>query len=363
MDTFQVNQLRVHCTVQTPIRLNEHKGSAIRGALFYALRGTADPHATWSGFCANKATPSCTACPVSAVCPVMRLVSTLDEEGIHGHQAPRPYIINPPLDDGRTAYGPGEHLAFDLLLAGDATDLFPYVVLALDRLAYEGLGMWISNGNGRPQRGTARVTRIDAVHPLTGECSPVLRPNSRTVQVPALPVTHAHVLAAAGRLPRRGDLRLYFITPMRLVDREQLVKTPYFRPLLHRLVERIKSLADNFGGGPVTFQIRELRDLADEVALVENHTSWLDLRGYSTRLGRQQVIGGLVGWATYRAADWTPFLPWLIWGTLLHAGKNAVKGDGWFGMQMGEVAIGLPGAYAGGPLPPSPLPVREGEQM
>jgi len=344
MDTFQVNQLRVHCTVQTPIRLNEHKGSAIRGALFYALRGSPHPDAAWSGFCANKAAPNCFVCPVNAVCPVMRLVSTLDEEGVHGHQAPRPYIINPPLDDGQTVYGPGESFVFDLLLAGDAKDLFPYVVLALDRLAHEGIGARVERGDrSTPRRGTARITRIDAVQTLTGEAAPVLRPNSRMVEVPALPITHADVLTAAGRLPAGGDLTLYFITPLRLVDREQLVKTPYFRPLLHRLVERIKSLSENFGGGPVPFQIRELRDLTDGVALIEDHTSWLDLKGYSTRLGREQVIGGLVGRATYRTADWRPFLPWLVWGTLLHAGKNAVKGDGWFGIEAGEVQMGLPG--------------------
>jgi len=358
MDTFRVHQLRVHCEAQTPIRLNEHKGSAIRGALFYALRGTGYPNAAWSGFCANKAAPNCFVCPVNAVCPVMRLVSTLDEEGTHGHQAPRPYIINPPLDGAQTVYAPGERFAFDLLLAGDAAELFPYVVLALDRLAHEGLGgrVWEDasdqdlTGHSRPvrspaipRRGTARVTRIDAVHPLTGESGAVLRPNSRTVHVPALPISHADVLAAAERLPAAGDLTLHFITPLRLVEHEQLVRTPYFRPLLHRLVERIKSLAENFGGGPVPYQIRELRDLADGVGLVEDHTHWLDLRGYSTRLGREQMIGGLVGRATYRAADWTPFRPWLVWGTILHAGKNAVKGDGWFGIEAGAVRVGLPG--------------------
>lgn len=353
MDTFRVHQLRVYCEVQTPIRLNEHKGSAIRGALFYALRGTAYPNAPWSGFCANKAAPNCFACPVNAVCPVMRLVSTLDEGGTHGRQAPRPYIINPPLDGGQTYYAPGEHLTFDLLLAGDAADLFPYVVLALDRLAYEGLGARVEAGDGRaPRRGTARVTRIDAIHSLTGEIGPVLRPNSRTVNVPALPIAHSDVIAVSEQLPTKGDLTLHFITPMRLVEQEELVKAPYFRPLFHRLIERIKSLAENFGGGPVPYDIRTLRDLADGVALIENHTSWLDLKGYSTRLERQQVIGGLVGRATYRATDWTPFRPWLVWGTILHAGKNAVKGDGWFGIETGSTRIGLPG-YAHSTFPPS----------
>ena len=344
MDNFQVHQLRIHCEVQTPIRLNEHKGSAIRGALFYALRGTGYPNAQWSGFCANKAAANCFVCPVNAVCPVMRLVSTLDEEGVHGHQAPRPYIINPPLDGDQTCYAAGEHLAFDLLLAGQANDLFPYVVLALDRLAHEGLGAKVESANGRgARRGTARITRIDAIHPLTGETGPVLRPNSRMVNVPSLPVTHADVLTVAERLPVAGDMTLHFITPLRLVDREQLVKTPYFRPLFHRLIERIKSLAENFGGDRVPYEIRELRDLADRVGLVEDHSSWLDLRGYSTRLGREQMIGGLVGRATYRADDWTPFRPWLVWGAILHAGKNAVKGDGWFGIEAGDARVGLPG--------------------
>ncbi len=361
MHTFQVNQVRVSCQVLMPIRLNEHKGSALRGALYHALRGSDHPRAAWSGFCANKAAPNCFACLVNAVCPVMRLVSTLDEQGIHGHQAPRPYIITPPIDDGRTWYGPDERFIFDLLLVGESRQLFPYVVLALDRLAHEGLGATIEQPGGRWRRGTARVIRIDAVHPLSGETAPVLRPHDRMVQVPALPVTHADVLAAAERLPHTGDLTLHFITPLRLIEHEELVKIPYFRPLLHRLVERIKSLAENFGGGAVPYSIGELRDLADGVSLVENHTRWLDLSGYSTRLRREQKIGGLVGRATYYATDWTPFLPWLVWGSILHAGKNAVKGDGWFGIEAGEVKVGLPG-HLSLPLSPSLLASARGEE-
>jgi hypothetical protein len=278
-------------------------------------------------------------------------------------------VINPPLPadpvegGAGTCYAPGEHLTFDLLLAGEAAQLLPYVVLALDRLAYEGLGARCPAGDGRWRRGTARIVRIDAVQPLTGESSPVLRPNERVVHVPSLPVGQADVLAAAARLPDKGDLTLHFITPLRLIERGQLVKTPYFRPLLHRLVERVTSLAENFspatGGGAAgpagaageatvgpraaKDEIRALRDAADAVALVENHTRWLELRGYSTRLGREQMLGGLAGRATYRAADWAPFLPWLVWGTIIHAGKNAVKGDGWFGIEAGEVRVGLPG--------------------
>jgi hypothetical protein len=343
MNDFHVHQLRVSCQVETPIVLNEHKGSALRGALYHALRGSEDPRATWSGFCANKQVPHCYACQVSAVCPVMRLVSTLDDQGTHGHEAPRPYVINPPLDDGRTVFAVGDYLTFDVLLAGDAEQLLPYVVLALDRLAYEGLGAQTARSDGRWRRGTARIARIDAVHPLTGESRPVFRANARQVQVPRLPITHADVLAAAAQLPRQGMLTLHFITPLRLIEHEQLVKTPYFRPLMHRLAERLKSLAEHFGSGGVPFDVGELRDLADGVALVENESRWVDLCGFSSRLGRPQMLGGLVGRAVYQCDDWAPFLPWLVWGTVIHVGKNAVKGEGWLGIEAGACAVGLPG--------------------
>ncbi len=345
MNRFAVHQLHITCEARTPIRLNEHKGSALRGALFHALRGSPNPRGSWSGFCANKSAPSCFECPVSPLCPVMRLVSTLDEESDFGRDRPRPYVINPPLDP-RTAYEPGSQFNYDLLLAGDAADLLPYVVLALDRLAHEGLGARIQGAageDGRPQRGTAAVVRIDAVNPLTGETNAVLRPNERTVKVPSQPIDHASVVAVADQLPRSGDLIVRFLTPLRLVDHKQLVKVPYFRPLLQRLVERIKSLVEAFSGEAAPFDICELRDAADAVSMVENRSQWLELEGYSTRLGHPQVIGGLVGSVRYRAEDWSPFLPWLVWGTVLHAGKNAVKGDGWFGLEAGDLRVGLPG--------------------
>ena len=65
-----------------------------------------------------------------------------------------------------------------------------------------------------------------------------------------------------------------------------MVSVPYFRPLFHRLIERIKSLVENFSADAAPFDIRALRDAADGVALVEDHTHWLDLEGYSTRLRR-----------------------------------------------------------------------------
>ncbi|MEZ4834317.1 MAG: CRISPR system precrRNA processing endoribonuclease RAMP protein Cas6 [Caldilineaceae bacterium] len=70
----------------------------------------------------------------------------------------------------------------------------------------------------------------------------------------------------------------------------------------------------------------------DQVTLVEDRTRWWDLKGYSGYRGTSQVMGGLMGAATYIAPDWRPLLPWLIWGSIVGVGKNIVKGCGVVGV-------------------------------
>src|SRR5437016_5182754 len=83
--SLTAQQLRITLRAQDTVVLNEHKGSALRGALFHALRGPARPAADgYTGFCTNKAAPTCAACPLVAVCPVSLLVSTLDPESDRG---------------------------------------------------------------------------------------------------------------------------------------------------------------------------------------------------------------------------------------------------------------------------------------
>ena len=43
MEHFTAHRLRFECEVITPLRLNEHTGSAIRGAFFHALWEMAIP--------------------------------------------------------------------------------------------------------------------------------------------------------------------------------------------------------------------------------------------------------------------------------------------------------------------------------
>lgn len=189
------------------------------------------------------------------------------------------------------------------------------------------------------------VEQIEAVNPITGAAVIMLAPGERMVRTATLPVTHEDVLAASADLfdqlaEQNNHLRIDFLTPTRLTQGEHTVKTPQFFPLAKAVVLRVLDLcAQHASGRPDVVLKRDLYPYADTVRLVEDNTRWWDLKGYSSRLERQQVLGGFVGSAWYYAPDWRPLLPWLLWGISTHVGKNIVKGCGMYRMRNAECGL------------------------
>ena len=89
---LSVYPLHISCRAVEPVVLPAFAGSAVRGALFGAVRDLA---------CVNKAAPSCGACPLHPVCGVSRLLATVEEDGPRGAEVPRPFVVRPPLEGPR----------------------------------------------------------------------------------------------------------------------------------------------------------------------------------------------------------------------------------------------------------------------
>jgi hypothetical protein len=337
MDNFTAHQLHFTCEVQTPILLNEHQGSAIRGALFHALRNQ---------FCYNKKAKDCGDCALWATCPICFLVATRNPQSGRGADVPRPYVIESPLD-GKTRYQPGEILKFGLTMFAQALDFFPYVVLGSKALEQEGLGKRINewanerggesangqrgaSGKGRrgKRRGTFVIRELAALNRLTGERQPVLRQGDTMVEVPNLPVTNEQVQVLAAQLPKHR-ITLTFKTPTRIIEQGKLLHRPTFRPLIQRLHRRLRDLSREFTRTPWEFDFRQVMAQAEAVQVTEDQTRWVELDSYSWRRKASTPLGGLVGQVTFEG-DLEPFLPWLVWGEVVHVGKDAVKGNGWY---------------------------------
>jgi len=263
---------------------------------------------------------------------------------------PRPFTIQPPLPgsghpverEGRFffRYGPGETLEFGLTLYAQALQLFPYVVLAVNEFERGGIGRKVEQADGRWRRGRLAVQEVWAENPLTGERQPVLRAGNKMVQVPDIPISHPQITDYVLRItPHVSRLTLHFLTPTRIIERRRLVKPEMFRfqPFFQRLMERLEALSREFSDTPLVFDDpRGLIEAAGRVDVVENRLLWEELRSYSTRRHAESPISGLVGLVTLEAADWSPFLPCLVWGQFTHVGKDAVKGNGWYSITNGE---------------------------
>lgn len=315
----------------TPIHFDDFKGSALRGALVSVLRSTFCPDGGKDGAVVGRD-------PLhQAMCPICRLLSWEGDDEAGGDLR-RAYAIEPPLT-AQHHFAPGETFAFGVALYGDMLGLFPYVVLATGGMGEFGVGKREQSEGGAGARGKFTVEQIEAVNPLSGERLTMLGPGERSVRTATLPVTHEQVLAASSDFAatlraHNGKLSVEFLTPLRLTQGDHTLKSPAFFPFFKQVVVRVLDLCTQYGGGRPTLGDEPLvlrRDLypsADAVQLLDQQTNWWDVKGYSSRLGRQQVIGGLVGRAHYQAANWLPLLPWLLWGVSTHVGKNIVKGCG-----------------------------------
>ena len=311
---LSTHHLSFTATATTPLELDDQAGSQLRGALVGAL---------WERFCTNKAAKQCAACPLIQVCPVAALVAPMRAEGEPGSdQRPRPYVTRPPA--GGRRYAPGDTLTFGLALFGTAAPLFPYIIMAAQGIAQSGLGRPLTSNGGR--RGTLQIEAIIAVHPLRAVQQPLYRRGSGQVQTPGLAVTAADVAAYAAQLPA-DTITLHLLTPLRLVDDNQLVKQLTLRPLIQRLMRRLDDLSQAYGDGPLAIDFRALLDLAEHVTVATDHTRWVDVVSYSSRQRSSTPIGGLTGTITF-AGDLAALRELLVWGSLVHVGKNAVKGDG-----------------------------------
>lgn len=310
MEQFTAHQLRFTCEATTELQLSPFNGSSLRGAFFNALL---------DNFCLNRSAPSCLICPLNSACPISRLAATVDPQSTRGQEVPRPFSIEPVLRPP-ASYAAGDGFAFGITLFGEAITLFPYVYLAVQAMGQTGIG-------GRPaERGRFRIKEVQAINPFSGE-QQTLTGDGGIVCMPSIPITHQQVEAAAQQLVGER-LTLSFLTPTRLIARADLVRWPVFSVVMRRVFRRLTDLCQQ-NGLEFRRDFPALLEQAETVKLVADRTIWTDLESYSRRQHRYTPMGGFLGTATYEG-PFAPLLPYVLWGTVTHIGRDITKGNGWF---------------------------------
>jgi len=309
MEQFTILCLRYTVEAQTPIEFGFQAGAQLRGGLYTALMemmhqpGVHDHN------------------PAHVMhCPVCQMMKRENPEAERGQDVPRPFGLIPPITERPQRSfraNTGERFSFGLNLYGDTALNYTLFTLAVSRLGQGGVGYG---------RGQFVLVGIEAYNPLTGAVETLMAGGGRS-SIPTLNVTAESLRRYADTLPD-AQLTLQFLTPTRLVDHGQLVKTPQFRPLMARLLERLESLEREYAEG-TSWKERylALTQAAEHIQIINDKTHWLEVQSGSRRQGRMTPISGVVGQVTFEG-NLTPFKEWLAWGTLLQVGKNVVKGSG-----------------------------------
>lgn len=299
MSNWPIARYRFEFEVQTPIRLPEYAGSMLRGAFGGALRRTA---------CMTRE-KDCKACPLYQTCPYPAIFET-PAPATHQlqkfSQIPNPYIIEPPAW-GERLYQPGETLAFNMVLIGQALNQLPLICFAWQRAFAHEIG-----------HGTAELRAIHHLD-LHGATS-IYDPHNKRLQAASPRLT----------LPDCSDevLVLDFHTPLRLQENGRALKPDQLtaRDLLMALARRVSLLMEFHTDQPLGLDFAALVALAQTVTF-SHELRWRDWTRYSSRQQQTMQLGGATGqWHLEQVP--VQFQTLLQLGQWLHVGKNATFGLG-----------------------------------
>ena len=225
MEQFVAHKLNFTCEAVTAVSLPRYSGSSLRGAFFSTLR---------RDFCLNKKLETCLHCPTAKVCPICRLVATVERDNNRGAEIPRPFSLQPVITE-KTQFEPGQTFSFGITLFGHSLSLFPYAILAIQRMGEIGM----SNRTIAPGRFLLREANV--ANPLSATEKSIYSSNTRIVNVPDLAITQQDVMNYVARL--KSDILLVnLLTPLRLVVEGSLVQRVTFRIFIQRLLRRLTDL-------------------------------------------------------------------------------------------------------------------------
>jgi CRISPR-associated endoribonuclease Cas6 len=191
-------------------------------------------------------------------------------------------------------------------------EVLAYFVLAFGQLAREGLG---------PNRGRVELSGVEQ---LDEHRCPIAHIYNGTA---LLPCAAPFAIDLGRQAEAVGRLRIRFVTPMELKTAQQLAGRPEFGIVMARLRDRIGTLRELYGAGPLELDFREFGRRAAAIRLTRCDIRHIEAERRSSRTGQTHSIGGFLGEAEYEG-DLTEFVPYLKAGQWTGVGRQTVWGKG-----------------------------------
>jgi hypothetical protein len=303
---FRLYPLRFSFIAREPIHFPTGKSSNIlRGAFGLIFRQIA-------------CVPECTGaseCEWRGSCPYARLFepSALTSGPSGLADWPRPFVFRATHLDGRT-FDSGEPFDFDLNLFDIHSAAVSYLVLAFAQLAREGLG---------PRRSRVELAGVSQLNTL-GDAAAAIFDGSLVPMQQNAPPLELNLAASAEPVT---CLRIRFLTPTELKTGQQVAARPEFSMLAVRIRDRVSTLGELYGDGPLEIDFRAFGERAEFVRMTRCDIQQVKLVRRSSRTGQIHPIGGFLGEAEYEG-DLTEFVPYLAAAKWTGVGRQTVWGKG-----------------------------------
>lgn len=127
-------------------------------------------------------------------------------------------------------------------------------------------------------------------------------------------------LAAASAVER---VRVRFITPTEL--KGDVI--PSFGVLFARIRDRVSTLRERFGGGPLEIDFKAMGDRAWRVRMIREDLRQIEAERFSRSSGQHHPLGGFTGVVEYEG-DLAEFVPYLEAARWTGVGRQTVWGKG-----------------------------------
>jgi len=303
---FRLESLRFSFVACESIYFPEGKSSnSLRGAFGTIFRRVAClPHCSGPSGCDRRAT-----------CPYARLFEpTATGRGPSGlADWPRPFVFRAIHLDGRT-FAAGQPFHFDLNLFDINAPAIAYLVLTFAQVARDGLGA------SRRKVDLVTVSKLDE----QGKAVASIYENGSIKSQNDRPPLTLDLQPTAERVSR---LLVKFVTPTQLKSGQQIAPRPEFAVLAARARDRISTLCELYGAGPLPIEFREFGQRASMITMTRCEIENVEIERRSSRTGRIHPIGGFVGEADYEG-DLGEFLPYLKAAKWTGVGRQTVWGKG-----------------------------------
>ena len=302
----------------------------LRGAFGHALKSTV---------CTMPPDTNCQKCMLLTSCAYTHLFETFVTKFPPSpfikqfHNCPRPFIFEP--SDETTEYGAGDILWFDLTLIGDAVDYLPYVIFAVFQMGKSGLGAKrypfdLKQAFCRQQAEVEESSEKKQTGNPKTEWREIYSGSSQSILFQPHPLE-----LKPGSFDTNGhtSLQMKFITPTRLLIKNELVTDFTPRQLTFKMVRRILELAYFYEGNhDISWEFHDLLDAADTIKTTQKNLRWKDQSRYSNRQRRKIKMGGFTGEIVWEG-ELSLIRDLVKYSEVLHVGKGTTFGLGKVGIK------------------------------